>query len=150
MSDFYPINRDVLSAAATDTVLYFKQNGVIVGRIVCPSGGNFFDICDASGAILLRISNSSVIPGTNDAVPLGGVGNQWSHVYSGAGIFSGYVRTTSKTVATLIAAATAGAGGRSFVSDANTTLAAGVGTTVVGGGANKVPVYSDGTNWLIG
>lgn len=57
---------------------------------------------------------------------------------------------TSYTVATLPAAATAGAGATAFVTDANTTIILGLGLAVVGGGANKVPVYSDGTNWLIG
>ena len=51
------------------------------------------------------------------------------------------------TVATLPAAATAGAGARAFVSDANATTFASI---VAGGGANNVPVYSDGTNWRIG
>lgn len=62
-------------------------------------------------------------------------------------------RTTAggqNTVATLPAAATAGAGARAFVTDANTTLAAGIGTVVVGGGANGVPVVCTGANWLIG
>jgi hypothetical protein len=30
------------------------------------------------------------------------------------------------------------------------TLAACLGNTVAAGGSNKVPVYSDGTNWIIG
>lgn len=37
--------------------------------------------------------------------------------------------------------------GRSFVTDATATTFA---STVAGGGANKVPVWSDGTNWIIG
>lgn len=36
---------------------------------------------------------------------------------------------------------------RAFVSDANATT---FNSTVAGGGANKVPVWSDGTNWKIG
>lgn len=59
----------------------------------------------------------------------------------------GYVKTQSTTVAGLTAAATAGAGARSFVTDATATTFL---STVAGGGANKVPVVSDGTNWLIG
>lgn len=55
--------------------------------------------------------------------------------------------TTNYTVATLPSAATSGAGARAFVSDANATTFA---STVAGGGANAVPVYSDGTNWKIG
>jgi len=42
---------------------------------------------------------------------------------------------------------TFGAGTRSFVTDA---LAPTFGATVVGAGAVKVPVYSDGTNWKVG
>ena len=58
-----------------------------------------------------------------------------------------YFRHNVFTVAQLDAAATAGAGAKAFVSDATATTFASV---VVGGGANKVPVYSDGTNWRIG
>lgn len=58
-----------------------------------------------------------------------------------------YVNTGVLTVATLPAAATAGAGARAFVSDANATTFASI---VAAGGSNGVPVYSDGTNWRIG
>ena len=54
------------------------------------------------------------------------------------------------TVGALGSAATAGSGAIRFVTDASTTIILGLGTTVVGGGANRVPVYSDGTNWIIG
>jgi hypothetical protein len=57
------------------------------------------------------------------------------------------VRTNPSTVAGLVAAATVGAGTRAFVTDATVTTFASV---VAGGGANGVPVYSDGTNWRIG
>jgi hypothetical protein len=58
-----------------------------------------------------------------------------------------FIRVPGVAVASLPAAATAGVGARSFVTDATATTYA---STVAGGGANKVPVYSDGTNWLIG
>jgi hypothetical protein len=58
-----------------------------------------------------------------------------------------YFNTGVLTVATLPTAATAGAGARAFVSDANATTFASI---VAGGGANNVPVYSDGSNWRIG
>ena len=54
---------------------------------------------------------------------------------------------TVYTVATLPSAATSGAGARSFVSDASAPT---FGSTVAGGGAVKIPVYSDGTNWKVG
>lgn len=57
------------------------------------------------------------------------------------------VQTGIVTVAALPSASTAGAGARAMVSDATATTFA---STVSGGGANKVPVVSDGTDWLIG
>jgi hypothetical protein len=55
--------------------------------------------------------------------------------------------TGGTTVAGLPAASTAGVGARAFVTDASATTFL---STVAGGGANKVPVVSDGTKWLIG
>lgn len=69
---------------------------------------------------------------------------------TGLKILFGTAVLTSYTVATLPSAATAGAGATAFVTDASTTLILGLGGTVTGGGANKVPVYSDGTNWIYG
>jgi hypothetical protein len=67
---------------------------------------------------------------------------------AGTGSARIYVPVTgSTTVASLPSASTAGAGARAFVTDANATTFL---STVAGGGANKVPVVSDGTNWLIG
>jgi len=57
------------------------------------------------------------------------------------------LKTTPTTVAALPAAATAGAGARSFVSDANDTA---FNAVVAGGSANNIPVFSDGTTWRIG
>lgn len=57
------------------------------------------------------------------------------------------VRLKNYTVATLPSASTSGAGATLFVTDATATTFA---STVAGGGSNKVPVYSDGTNWKIG
>ena len=60
---------------------------------------------------------------------------------------TGYVKQVPVAVSALPAAATVGAGTRGFVNDANATTFASV---VASGGSNVVPVYSDGTNWLIG
>lgn len=53
----------------------------------------------------------------------------------------------SSTVAALPSAATAGAGARAFVTNANSTT---FNSVVAGGGSNDVPVVSDGTDWRIG
>lgn len=60
---------------------------------------------------------------------------------------SSYTKVTPCTVAQLPAAADAGAGARAMVTDASSTTFA---ATVAGGGANVVPVFSNGTNWKIG
>lgn len=41
-------------------------------------------------------------------------------------------------------------GQRTYVTDANATLTAGIGAVVAAGGANTVPVFYDGANWRIG
>jgi hypothetical protein len=77
-----------------------------------------------------------------------GVGNGTSGNVSGT--FKAATFTTHPvTVASLPSAATVGAGARMMVSDATQTLTAGIGAVVVGGGANKVPVISDGADWRI-
>jgi hypothetical protein len=58
-----------------------------------------------------------------------------------------YLETGSTTVASLASAATVGTGARAFVTDATASTFASV---VAGGGSNRVPVYSDGTDWRIG
>ena len=63
---------------------------------------------------------------------------------------SSYSKVSTVLVANLPAAAVAGAGARSAVSNATQTLTAGIGAVVAGGGANIVPVFCDGTNWRIG
>jgi len=74
--------------------------------------------------------------------------NQVDNILGQLSSGSGYIPAlTVYTVSTLPSAATAGVGARAFVSDATATTFA---STVAGTGANKVPVYSDGTNWKIG
>lgn len=58
-----------------------------------------------------------------------------------------YYLMTPTTVAKLTTPATAGIGARGFVTDANATT---FNSVVASGGANKVPVFCDGTSWRIG
>lgn len=59
----------------------------------------------------------------------------------------GNVQVPATTVSSLPSASAVGAGTRSFVTDASAST---FGTTAAGGGSNKVPVTSNGTNWIIG
>lgn len=60
---------------------------------------------------------------------------------------SSYIKVTPVTVANLPNAATAKQGARAFVTDATSAT---FNAAVVGGGANVVPVFSDGTGWKVG
>lgn len=68
-------------------------------------------------------------------------------VAHGSATTGGAVVTDPCTVANLPAAATAGSGARAFVTDANSVV---FNAAAVGGGANKMPVFSNGVGWFIG
>lgn len=100
------------------------------------------------------------VPADNDAgAPIGMGAEQagmrvWDATTLRGWVWNGSVWRTDDpepvVVGDLPAAATAGEGARGFVTDSTQTLAAGLGTAVVGSGGDKVPVYSDGSSWLIG
>ena len=80
-------------------------------------------------------------------------GNLISSGASPAPTISGFSSIGSiRTVTTPqpLASLTATAGARAFASDANLVAAGNFGANVSNGGANTVPVWSDGTNWYIG
>jgi len=69
---------------------------------------------------------------------------------NGPATFSGTVKLGSFTAATL-PLASANARATAFVTDSSATYSsANIGSTVTGGGSNLVPVWSNGTNWVIG
>jgi len=57
---------------------------------------------------------------------------------------------TAATLASSIGPSFLAAGMRAFVSDSTSSLSSHHGQTVVGGGANFVPVFYNGTNWIVG
>lgn len=99
----------------------------------------------ARGTSRIRLSDVELFPVTDNVINLGDSTHRFSSAW-----FSGVVITTPTTVAGLPAAATGLQGARSFVGDATQALTAGIGAVVAGGGANRVPVICDGTNWRIG
>lgn len=151
---------NILTAGTSWTL---EQSGGSLG-VAGPSGGNgivfylqggssttnsFFNLSTA-GATLPSSRSYGWASGTDVAAAqdagLARVAAGVIKVTNGS-IGAGVIQTPALTVATLPAAATAGAGARSFVTDATATTFL---STVAGGGVNKVPVVSDGTNWLIG
>ena len=86
---------------------------------------------------------------SDNTIDIGGNGfGRPRSIYAATSIQAGsYLKSGSSTVALLPTATAAGTGARHFVTDATATSFL---TIVAGGGANKVPVVSDGTNWLVG
>jgi hypothetical protein len=106
------------------------------------AGSNHWKISTA-GHFLTQADNTYDIGAASANRPRNGY-------FSGTIAATGTVKTTPTTVGALPAAATAGAGARTFVTDSANSLSSHHGQIVAGGGANFSPVYSDGTNWLVG
>ena len=87
-----------------------------------------------------RTGNYEIEPGTTGTQSLGSAVKKWKSV------FSTTVTPVAITVANLAALSTLGIGTRATVTDANATT---YGSVVAGGGANVVPVFYNGTNWII-
>jgi len=66
--------------------------------------------------------------------------------------FNPNLKTLSFPIAVLsnLGLASASPGARAMINDSTVTASTNFGAIAVGGGANVVPVFSDGTNWLIG
>jgi len=62
----------------------------------------------------------------------------------------GTVDNQTITAPTTLANLVPTAGARAFVSDGNLVAAGNFGAEIGSGGANTVPVWSDGTNWYVG
>lgn len=88
--------------------------------------------------------NGSVTRATRLTIQNGGVAD-----FAVAATSATYLKTGITTVGGLPAASTV-PWARWAVSNATMTHTLGIGTVVVAGGANSVPVYSDGTAWRIG
>jgi hypothetical protein len=129
------------------------------GTIIASAPRTFVEVWNNSG--ITFVAKSTEITDTASATAslierwqVGGV-NKMALDKAGNVVIAGTLTAatsllTPVTVSALPSAATAGIGARAFVTDSTATTTAGIGATVTGSGSNKVPVYSDGTNWKIG
>lgn len=116
------LQNDAFSGAATGTTIVLNSGGIVTGQ--SPP------------------SSFVQIPG--DAGPRLNNGSYFGTFYqNGAALF-----VPPSTISALPTSPVEGQ--TAFVTDSNATLAAGLGNIVATGGSNKVPVYYDGANWLIG
>ena len=155
---------DIGASGATRPRTIYVATGIITGGTI--TGGAF----NAGNAGLFYFGSRTQMQSPADGVlslynstgadftrlQLGGTSNSFGAIArDGAGISivgsaggsTAHIKVPGVTVANLPAAATAGAGARSFVTDA---LAPVFGSAVAGSGAVKVPVYSDGSAWNVG
>lgn len=118
-------------------VLFLLESGFQINV----DGGVKFDYGQTSASKLAF--GASLIASVDNTYDIGASGaNRPRNLF-----IAGYTKKTPVAVASLPAAATAGAGAELLVNDA---LAPAFGATVAGSGAVTVPVYSDGTNWKVG
>lgn len=125
---------------------------------ICFGSYSGFWPMNASGTLIGGYPNqgSGAVGTTAYGVDFAGLGNGGHAItFTGAAFAStGFqVSGTGQVVGQVCTVATLPTGilnGHVMVTDSNATMTAGIGAIVAGGGANKVPVYYDGTNWRIG
>ena len=128
-------------------------NGYLASNLVgstsnIVNGNSNVSITTANGDITLSaVGTANVLVVTGTGANITGTANVSGTANVGNLNATGIVKTGVFATANIPAAATAGAGARAFVTDA--TLAT-FGSAYVGGAANAVPVWSDGSAWYIG
>lgn len=159
------------SSSTTGNLSIFKPNGTRQGFIGSDSGNDFSYNNDQSGVHsfnrgvsangnfvatggLNAIENNSWIGlagnnflgGVSNFRPaVGGYATATINGETGVATFNGVVNIGTFTVATL-PSASANAGAFAQVTNSNSTTN---GSTVAGGGSSRVPVFSNGTDWII-
>lgn len=128
---------------------------VFVGSNPSGSGDALLGLVGASisfysgAGVAWQMSTSNhLLAGTDNSFDIGAAGASRPRTgYFGTSVVAPAHQTPDLTVAGLPVAAAGNKGQRRHVTDANATTFA---STVAGGGANIVPVFSNGTNWIIG
>ena len=130
----------------------YTTTGTTLTFTTAPAAGDviqvrFIAAITVMSALVNGTSNIGIPTSSGNAViSVGGTANVLTITSTGITV-SGIVKTTPLAVNALPSAATVGVGARAFVTDANTiTFYSNVGN----GGSNSVPVFSNGTNWLVG
>ena len=126
-------------AAGTGTVRSLRLNGSTLSLM---SGGAQRWNVNSSGHFLAEADNTYDI-GASGA-------NRPRNVYIGGSTVIGAFHTVGVSTVAALPAAAGAARAQIFVSDSSVAAAGNFGAIVVGGGANIVPVFCDGTNWRIG
>jgi hypothetical protein len=122
-------------------ILDFYDGDTYKGSVGITVFGNDVILGSPSNSMVFRQAGGGFLFGNSSADEIMRLTN------AGNLICVGTIRTNPVTVAALPSAATAGEGARAFVTDADSTT---FNAAAVGGGSNKVPVFSNGTAWFVG
>jgi hypothetical protein len=121
-------------AGTVKTILALASNTMAGDATRVRSGGGGVSLENSSGSVMVAAFESGGVS----------IGNTTDPGATNLSV-SGTVRTQGYTVATLPAAGTAGR--KTYVTNA---LAPAFGSAVVGGGAVVIPVFDNGTTWIVG
>ena len=130
---------------ATYAIQFFGDGVTTTSDNVRLIDNNF--VKGASQTWAVRLISHTTTTANNVVTGNRNIGGSLSNGLNGYSSLGLVATITPDTVSGLPSASTVGAGAKAFVTDANATTFASI---VAAGGANGVPVYSDGTNWRIG
>jgi hypothetical protein len=111
------------------------------------TGGNLVIATGTNGANRDIVFGTGGFTANAEFARMSDANNAFELYRANAAVVATIVKTTPVTVSALPAAATAGAGARAFVTDADSTT---FNAPAVGGAGNAMPVFSNGTGWFIG
>jgi hypothetical protein len=139
------IHGNILTAGLISATGNATAGNILTAGLISATGNIYGNAFISTGNGAGSLSGTGNITGGN--LISTGIISTAGNIYGGNIINAGLAQNRLYTVATLPAATTAGNGTRAFVTDGNTTtFYANVGS----GGANNVPVFSDGTSWRVG
>jgi len=142
------VNLVINNIASDDSSFITIEDGVNINGEISATGNITAGNLSAVNLVINNIaSDDSSFITIEDGVNINGGISATGNVTGGNILTDNIIKTTAKTFATLPAAVNIGAGARSFITDANTAT---FGSQVTSGGANAVPVWTDGTNWYVG
>lgn len=111
------------------------------------TGGNLIIATGNNGSTRDIIFGTGGFTANAEFARMSDANNAFELARANAAVVAPIVKTTPVTVSALPSAATAGAGARAFVTDADSTT---FNAPAVGGASNIMPVFSNGTGWFIG
>ena len=137
-------NSNLVSNVTSGDNITIQESGVSRGVVTTRAG--YLSVGSDDTRILFNSASNALSPEGNGAasnglIDLGRASTKFKDFW-----LAGVIYQSPKTLSLLPSAAGI-EGARAFITDATSTT---FGSVAAGGGANNVPVYSDGTDWRIG